>query len=152
MDLALRDKLITLASEFRKAAWTYSNTINTSNNVICGFPGGCCDSASRLLAAYLEDCGYKGATYVEGKKSSKGKFKSHVWICYEDWNIDITADQFDGVEEAVIVADASLRHLGFKKIRDGVEASFRVQYARSVHDELQEYDSVYDEVRSLILV
>lgn len=151
MDLALRDKLVTLASGFRKAAWTYSNTINKSNNVICGFPGGCCDSASRLLAAYLEDCGYKGATYVEGEKLSKGKLKSHVWISYKGWNIDITADQFYGVEEAVIVADASLRHLGFKKIRDGVEASFRVQYARSVHDELQEYDSVYDEVRSLIL-
>lgn len=151
MDLALRDKLMKLASEFRKAAWTYSNEINTSNKIICGFPGGCCDSASRLLAAYLEDCGYKGATYVAGIKFNEGKSKCHVWIGYKGWNIDITADQFDSVEETVIVADASLRHLGFRKIGVGVEASFRVQYAGSVYGELQEYDSVYDGVRSLIL-
>lgn len=150
MDLVLRDRLLTLASEFRAACWEYSNKVNKSNNVICGFPGGCCDSSSRLLGAYLEDKGFSGATYIVGKKLFQGFSKCHVWINYKSWNIDITADQFGEEYPPVIVATDADRHLGFRKIGVGSEASYRNYYRNDPHGGLDDYECVYDQICSLI--
>lgn len=69
------------------------------------FPRGSCGDASLLLAKHLQNQGIWPLTYVCGEMTidEKGKFHSHAWLEIEDIIIDITADQFEGVTQQVIV-------------------------------------------------
>jgi hypothetical protein len=63
------------------------------------FPAGSCSDASLLLAQFLEDSGFQGATYVAGLRDRY----SHAWLELEDLIIDITVDQFAADPEAVLI-------------------------------------------------
>lgn len=63
------------------------------------FPAGSCSDASLLLAQFLEDSGFQGATYIAGLRDRY----SHAWLELEDIIIDITIDQFAADPEAVLI-------------------------------------------------
>lgn len=69
------------------------------------FPAGWCGCLSRVLASelsrkYPQELFY----YVCGElHCSDGKLASHAWVRYNDWILDITADQFAEIDEPITV-------------------------------------------------
>lgn len=75
------------------------------------FPRGCCQDVSLILALYLHKKGFGIAEVVSGWRGNK----SHAWLELDDMIIDITADQFDDVNERVLVTTNSKFHEEFKE-------------------------------------
>lgn len=69
------------------------------------FPRGSCGDAALLLGKYLQDCGLGPFNYVCGSIREDGgrDFHSHAWLQRGDIIVDITADQFDGILDPVVV-------------------------------------------------
>jgi hypothetical protein len=65
------------------------------------FPRGACGDASILLGEYLHRQGQDVLDYVAGERESD--LYSHAWLEKDGLIVDITADQFEGVSEPVIV-------------------------------------------------
>jgi len=62
------------------------------------FPRGCCGDSSELLSKFLFDKGFE-TNYVWGMHRGQ----SHAWLEYHDYYIDITADQFNDIDERVMI-------------------------------------------------
>lgn len=80
------------------------------------FPAGDCGVAADLLGEYLQSRGHGPFMYVLGSLAGAPPGKeaqSHAWLRQGDWIIDITADQFPGCDERVIVSRSSIFHEGF---------------------------------------
>lgn len=75
------------------------------------FPRGSCGDSSILLGEYLHQKGWGIWDYVGGERESD--LHSHAWLEKDGLIIDITADQFDGMDEAVIVSRDSSWHRQF---------------------------------------
>jgi hypothetical protein len=72
------------------------------------FPAGSCGDASLLLGEYLFEHGQGEWTYVSrGRRSGS---QSHAWIEKNGLIVDITADQFDDVDDEVIVTEDPTWH------------------------------------------
>ena len=54
------------------------------------FPYGCCGSASEKLCKLMEKEGLSGATYKWGWRADR----SHAWVEYDNFIIDVTISQF----------------------------------------------------------
>ena len=68
------------------------------------FPRGSCGDATLLLAKFLEKSGFGMFDYVCGEIPIEGGgLQSHAWLQRSNLIIDITADQFDEVQETVLV-------------------------------------------------
>lgn len=65
------------------------------------FPSGSCGDASILLGEYLHQTGHGDWEYVTGERVRD--LYSHAWIEQDGLIVDITADQFDDVDQPVIV-------------------------------------------------
>lgn len=75
------------------------------------FPSGACGDTSLILGQVLEDHGIHGFDYICGYKyQTDGTTSSHAWLQKDSWIVDITADQFPEVFEAVIVSADSAWH------------------------------------------
>ena len=83
------------------------------------FPHGACGDATLLLAKYLERNGHTGFIYVLGMRGER----SHAWLRRGELLIDITPDQFEEQDEAVIVGCDSVWHSTFTK-KDEHHADF----------------------------
>jgi hypothetical protein len=108
------DRLLRLATAFRDA-------IERADRAKLGitfqaFPRGSCGDASPLLGRYLKDRGFADVTYVLGMRGRTidGNEHSHAWLRVDAYIVDITADQFDEVDQRVIVARASAWHETFE--------------------------------------
>ena len=77
------------------------------------FPNGACGDASYILAKYLEENRCGQFDYVAGKRWPK--FYSHAWLEQNGVIVDITADQFEGVNSEVIVTSDRSWHLQFEE-------------------------------------
>jgi hypothetical protein len=87
------------------------NFINSEN-----FPEGCCGNVSQdFLIHRLVAAGFKETVYVNG---TSAKYPSHGWLEYQDYIIDITADQFPEITEPVLIVkkEESVFHKQFKLI------------------------------------
>jgi hypothetical protein len=73
-----------------------------------GFPKGACGHASRLLGQYFRDGGLGEWDLVSAW--TEDHMKTHAWLLPDGLLVDITADQFPGVAEPVVVARASAWH------------------------------------------
>ncbi|MBU5313479.1 hypothetical protein KQI38_15765 [Tissierella carlieri] len=73
------------------------------------FPRGCCSDTCDLLSKFYASNGIK-TFYVWGMYEER----THAWLKYEDYIIDITADQFLDVNEKVIVTKDKGWHSKFK--------------------------------------
>ncbi|MEJ2762961.1 hypothetical protein VV869_03165 [Photobacterium sp. MCCC 1A19761] len=93
------------------------------------FPSACCDDSSQILAAYLTDNGFSGATLIRGEYGGNHKeLQSHVWLNLGGLKIDITADQFNtrGYDNpSVIIARENEFLETFETTDDGI-ADFRI--------------------------
>ncbi|AWL05883.1 hypothetical protein DIR46_16580 [Massilia oculi] len=86
---------------------------------------------SLVLGQVLDDEGIDGFMYVCGHKySESGAVSSHAWLQNGDWVVDITADQFEDVDDAVIVSNCSTWHDEWK--RDHPTAGTLRQYGCQV--------------------
>lgn len=101
------DKIRELATTFRQALEKNKHilTLPTLEN----FPNGSCGDASILLAKFLSDSGCGTFEYVMGWRDTH----SHAWLQQAELIIDITADQFNDINESVIVTTDSSWHKHF---------------------------------------
>jgi hypothetical protein len=77
------------------------------------FPSGACGDAALLLAKHLRLAGIWPLIYVCGVMATGRGNQSHAWLQYGDLIIDITADQFEGISDPVIVATDRAWHEQF---------------------------------------
>jgi hypothetical protein len=65
------------------------------------YPLGACGETCELLADYLRTAGRGDPMFVSAVNQGTGQ--THAWLELGELVIDITADQFDGVDDPVIV-------------------------------------------------
>lgn len=116
------------------------------------FPSACCDDSSQILAAYLSDNGFSGATLIRGEYGgNKGELKSHVWLDLGGVKIDITADQFNtsGYENPSVIMERKNVFLDtFETTNDGI-ADFRIQLKDYSDPDLErDFESCYKVILS----
>lgn len=75
------------------------------------FPRGCCKEASLVLAKHLHKKEFGIADIICGERNCE----THIWLEIEGVIVDITADQFEDIDEAVIVVESSIFHDKFEK-------------------------------------
>lgn len=116
------------------------------------FPLACCDDSSQILAAYLTDNGFSGATLIRGEYGgNKGELKSHVWLDLGGIKIDITADQFNiyGYDNpSVIMTRKNMFLETFETANDGI-ADFRIHLKKYSDPGLErDFESCYKVILS----
>jgi hypothetical protein len=67
------------------------------------FPSGACGDAALLLTKHLQLVGIWPLIYVCGQMAIRRRTQYHAWLEYGELIIDITADQFEGISDPVIV-------------------------------------------------
>lgn len=104
---------------------------NASSDWFNGFPVGCCGDASDLLAKYLLSKNIK-TTYRHGWFEDK----SHGWLAYNDYIIDITADQFEEISAPVIITKDNIWHSKFKndQLEENIFKDFDLNDAGRLED------------------
>lgn len=87
-----------------------STTFTKDNPSMMDFPNDCCHHASMLLGAFLFDKGFGVPVILSGKHPSDAKAQHH-WLRVGVYDVDITADQGNFGQPAVIVLKNSTWHL-----------------------------------------
>jgi hypothetical protein len=107
----MEDELMTSCLRLREFLKQNKDEIVSEGYLIFGdFPTGCCEKTTHLLAHYLIYRGLCNAAEMRMPwnnydKDGEWGCSSHGWILLSSGlNIDITADQFAGIEETAIVA------------------------------------------------
>lgn len=101
------DCVVFKATEFRQAI---VDALPIDDVVLDSFPDGTCGDVSPLLGEYLYESGLGEWQYRVGWRNGR----SHAWIECDGLIVDITADQFDEVDDPVIVTTNSPWHQGFE--------------------------------------
>lgn len=99
-----------LASEFRAALLACDRKALFIS--LQDFPAGACGDASYLLARYLKEKGCGEFDYVAGVRWPN--FCSHAWLEKDGIIVDITADQFEEIEDEVLVTFDNYWHSQFE--------------------------------------
>ncbi|GED72596.1 hypothetical protein BRE01_62980 [Brevibacillus reuszeri] len=102
------DQLRDYGGAFRKAIQTMPLSEFPRSSFFERFPRGCCGDTSTLFSKFLQSKGIE-THYVWGMW---GEY-SHAWLELDDILIDLTADQFDGVTEEVMVTSNRQWHSRF---------------------------------------
>ena len=102
------------ATRFRSAL---EHTQGLVHRQVHGFPRGACGDSAVLLGQYLQDCGF-GIWTFNGRSSAHDD-STHAWIERDGLIVDVTADQFDDVDDAVIVTRDRAWHSEFKPLAGG---------------------------------
>lgn len=110
-----------------------------------GFPEGTCGDTSLLLGRFfLEqfdvDCFYILGDHYEGQDENF-KHSTHAWLEYKDFKIDITADQFENINDRILVVTDHELYVHFQE-------SMRRTISSYFPDELL---STYDLIKGRIL-
>jgi hypothetical protein len=113
-----------LAQRFRRAI--EDGTPLAHDIVFERFPAGSCGDTALLLGRFLREHGARDIRYVLGKRRQGDDWGSHAWLTVDGLIVDITADQFDEVDDPVIVAVASAWHACAWQIdRDALPGDYR---------------------------
>lgn len=103
MNVATDQRLASIAW----AATTFRHALETMARAdvpsLVTFPRGACGDASPLLGQYLTDLGFGDWNYVSGRRPLGHGVETHGWIEQEGLIVDITADQFPEITDAVVV-------------------------------------------------
>ena len=80
------------------------------------FPAGSCSDASILLGVYLSEKGHGEFELIRGHRGrmDDDTYGTHAWLFQNDLVVDITADQFDEIEQSVLVKRDSDWHEQFE--------------------------------------
>ncbi|MFI6401477.1 hypothetical protein [Streptomyces sp. NPDC050548] len=104
-------------NEVRSAAAAFRQAIlacpDTGLISLRDFPHGSCGDASPLLGQFLRDQGFGVWEYVAGERGSDQH--THAWLEQGGWLLDITADQFPGVRESVVLTQDRSWHAQFRQ-------------------------------------
>jgi len=122
------EKLITECLKVRKALEDAAKRNMLPDQLFYRFPRGACLISTLVLAQYLQHFDSKNAFLIV---SGWNRNTSHAWLEYDGYIIDVTADQFPEIKEAVY----------FTKDRN-FHSQFR--YDRQVR-KFSEYTLSYDE-------
>lgn len=79
------------------------------------FPRGACGDATILLGEFLASEGFGVFDYVAGE-CFRPHYQSHAWLERDGLIVDITADQFVGANEPVIVSRENRWHRRFQRV------------------------------------
>lgn len=78
-----------------------------------GFPRGVCGDSAQMLGQYLQDRGLGVWNYRSGIDSNG---PTHAWVEKGGWIIDITAPQFEDVDDPVVVTDDNVWYKRFARM------------------------------------
>jgi len=118
-----------------------------------GFPTGCCGYTAHLLAHHLINlgiCSPEQMRFPYNSYDREGEWRfGHGWILVDDkWNVDITADQFPGISDRVIVSDDSEFH---KKFIVGEWVSFEEKHRRETwQDNGERFHRVWEIIQNAL--
>ncbi len=135
------DRLIELATKFRKAL--SSCEMKKLFITLQRFPHGACGDASYLLAKYLDENRCGPFEYVLGERATDGH--SHAWLEKQGLIIDITADQFEGQDQGVLVTADRSWHAQFKEEERDI-ADFEKYDDRTVMNLRNSYELVMERI------
>ena len=106
------------------------------------FPYGSCGDTCEVLAEILGELGYGSFRYICGVNDAG---QSHAWLKQESIIIDITADQFENIDESVYLGVSNEWYDSFEII-DEHPAGYR----RFNRDEVIELSDVHCRVSCLL--
>ena len=120
MNQTEKERLIQECTKFRNAIEQCKD--NMGEWWYRDFPKGCCGDISEMLINYLVREEFKdlyciyGTAYREVIEDGEVKERSwsHAWLELDSYIIDITADQFDEINEEVLITDKSIFHEQFE--------------------------------------
>ncbi len=118
------DTLYQLASEFRIGIEECKNSDNNNPEWFSRFPRGRCGDASDLLMYYFKQNGIE-SRYVSGSFNNQ----THGWLEADGLFIDITADQFEDIDEVILIIGDYSWHSKFEGF----------SYRDTCFDEFNEY-------------
>jgi hypothetical protein len=107
MDSEEMKKLFLETLRFRNAIENCDKTL-LPDSFACFPKGSACDAAF-ILSQFLKEEGFGNFNYVSGHR----KGITHTWLCNDEVQVDITADQFDDNNRKVIVMKNSDWHVTF---------------------------------------
>jgi hypothetical protein len=107
------------------------------------FPRGACGDTVALLGTFLFENGLGEFAYVLGEIGSYGggNWSTHAWLQRGDLVVDITADQFRDIDDAVIVTTQSSWHRSLGGKQKNV-ANFRKYDAHSAAELARAYREI----------
>lgn len=91
-----------LAVRFRDAIAAAVASGRLESRQFDGFPRGVCGDSAQMLGQYLQDSGLGVWNYRSGVDAGG---QTHAWVEKNGWIIDITAPQFEDVDEAVVITE-----------------------------------------------
>ena len=153
----MEDQLKDACVEFQSILEDYAPKIAAAGYMCFqNFPKGCCEDSTHLLAHYLVTRGLCQADDIRMPWNNYDKQEewggsSHGWIILSNGlNIDISANQFSGIEEKVIV---SRDHEVHRRFVGGHLVSFDEHHRRlTCHDNGESFNRVWDIVTKCFAV
>jgi len=126
-----------IKKEAEKARCVFEKNSTYISSIFFGhFPTGACGNSSDLLGTWLEEKGIEGLEYVNGMYDGK----SHGWLEFGEWIVDITSDQFeDGCDPVFISKDSSF-HDSFED-----QSRCHVSMHSSLTDSYNKFSQLMDE-------
>ncbi|PKK89945.1 MAG: hypothetical protein CVV64_11465 [Candidatus Wallbacteria bacterium HGW-Wallbacteria-1] len=137
-----RSKLLKAATKFRDAIEKCHKGLKLLR--FENFPRGSCGDTVYLLGRYLKDQGIGSFDcYCGSIMLGQYDEQSHAWLQNGNLYLDITADQFDEINDRVIIVENSFWHQKFQSKYEH-EADFNV----FKHDELtfKRFESTYNTI------
>jgi hypothetical protein len=116
------------------------------------FPSECCHHACVLLGAYLHDNGICGLEQISGRRPDDPN-ERHLWLNVKGIVIDITAYQFSGITQQIIVSEHSPWHdcLEGKVSRWGHEGENETTFFRRMKEHYNDtHQQLYDRIMKWI--
>lgn len=115
-----KEKLFAECLKVRKAFEDAAKCNILSDQMFYRFPHGACLTSTIVLAQYLLRFDDKNAfSIVRGWNQNT----SHAWLEYNEYIIDITADQFPEIDEPVYITADKKFHSQFRYQRETVKFS-----------------------------
>jgi hypothetical protein len=104
------EKIRELAERFREAIIRCNRAELPVS--LTDFPIGSCADASMLLGTYFKDNGIEGFNLVKGKRGEGSSLETHYWLEKSNVLVDISADQFEDVNEPVVIDEPDSKWYG----------------------------------------
>ena len=98
------DRAASVASLFRAAL--LATDLSQAPGNLPGFPAGCCSWACYFIGAFLKEEMSLDPLRVQGVRGPE----SHEWIEIGGLTMDITSDQFQDIDAAIVVSRSSRWH------------------------------------------
>jgi len=132
------DHLRRLATAFRKAVEESKDSFpELLEGKLASFPKDACGHASTLLALYLQQKGVRDVQFVYNGCLESDQSKPHPWLEIGSIIVDITADQFPGITETIIVTEDHSWHFEALRSNTGARSPAFQRGTREMERDLQ---------------